>query len=295
MTSSLREITKRICITFFIVLGSIVLFSYAFVMAVGQEAIIRNDIAAFIVMSLLSSSSLLVLLSKKRLSFWQSTIRYVIVFFLSTIFTLSVIIYMDWFAINFFSVSAIILMTAAVFTFILGILLAQTRLETIAYIDPLTGAFNRRYFMKTATSVLNACIKENSEFAIIAMDLDHFKAVNDTYGHNVGDEVLKIAVARACHIMASGTLLARFGGEEFIIMVTDAKKKCLLGLAWRIQKNLTSSPFKIGDLSINVTASFGIASKDDSTTSLQEIIDNSDKALYQAKNAGRNTVVYYES
>ena len=294
MTSSYRDLIKRVSITFFIVMGCTVLFTYVFAIFAEIEAILISDIDAIIVMSLLNSITHLILFSKKKLNFKQALRRYLVVFILIVFFTLTVIIYMEWFEINIFSVLAVVFVVAAVFTYILGILLAQTRLETIAYADHLTGAYNRRYFMKTAASMLKTCIKENKEFAIITLDLDHFKAINDTHGHSVGDEVLTITVARISHSLASGTLLARFGGEEFVLMITDAKKEDLLSMAWRIQRSLTSSPYKIGDLSLRVTASFGIASKSDYATTLKEIIANSDIALYQAKKEGRNTVVYHE-
>jgi diguanylate cyclase (GGDEF)-like protein len=146
--------------------------------------------------------------------------------------------------------------------------------------------------MDTASVVLDNCIKNNRDFAVIMLDLDHFKKINDTHGHAIGDEVLKITVSRVKNVLKKDTLMARYGGEEFIILIADETKEDVLNIAWRIQKSLTADPFAIDDLSLAVTASLGIASRNN-LKNLQEIINNSDKALYRAKDAGRNAVEYF--
>ena len=162
--------------------------------------------------------------------------------------------------------------------------------------DALTGAFSRLYFTNTATEMLKKCIEENEDFSVIYYDVDFFKKVNDNYGHGVGDEVLKIAVARAKNTLKKDTVLARYGGEEFIIVLPYNSLENAEKTAWRIQHTITESPFTIGELSLNITISFGVASKKDTDTidDLDVIIDRADQALYKAKNSGRNTVVCYQ-
>jgi len=160
--------------------------------------------------------------------------------------------------------------------------------------DMLTGAFSRLYFVSNAKDMLIKCIKENSDFSVIYYDVDYFKKVNDTHGHGVGDEVLKIAVARAKNTLKKDTILARYGGEEFIILLPHTSMENAEKTAWRIQQSITASPFIIGEITLNVTISFGVASKTDTAQDLDVIIDMADQALYIAKNSGRNTVVCYQ-
>jgi two-component system cell cycle response regulator len=187
-------------------------------------------------------------------------------------------------------VTAIILAMALVLTIDLNL----AKLEKAVYIDPLTKAFNRRYFMEVAAATLVACTKVEREFALIMLDIDHFKRINDTYGHLVGDEVLKTTFARISHSLAGDTVIARIGGEEFVVLVTDAEKADVIGIAQRIQKNLSATMFHIGDVIIAVTASFGIASRNPGNISLEKILENSDTALYRAKASGRNAIVHFD-
>ena len=123
------------------------------------------------------------------------------------------------------------------------------------------------------------------------LDVDYFKQVNDTYGHPVGDEVLKILVARAQHILKRETLIARYGGDEFVIMLTDVSRENVIKTVQRIKSSIEVSAFQIGYLEISVTISLGVASKTMQSTTLSKIIYDADKALYQAKHAGRNMFV----
>jgi len=171
--------------------------------------------------------------------------------------------------------------------------LMMEQLEQLAYTDPLTGAYNRRYFTSSAEEELKKSMAEGNSFAIIMIDIDHFKTINDSYGHSIGDEVLKILVARMRHVLRQGTVAARFGGEEFIVMLSGVSRDNVEKAAWRIQKTVESSQFVINDLKIDVTASVGTYYVENGSESLAEIIKNADTALYDAKNSGRNTVVCY--
>lgn len=169
------------------------------------------------------------------------------------------------------------------------------QLKELAFTDALTGAHNRRYFMEQAQEQLQNCIDEDIPFSLIMIDIDHFKSVNDTFGHTTGDEVLRIMVERICQTLAQmpNTLVARYGGEEFVVMITGSNHRDVVKDAWGIQKAIAASPFIIKDLAINVTISLGVASKADPKATLLDIINQADDALYSAKRAGRNTVVSY--
>ena len=167
------------------------------------------------------------------------------------------------------------------------------QLESAAFTDPLTGARNRRYFMDEAEKELHECLEKRQDYALIMLDVDHFKAVNDTYGHPVGDEVLKILVARISNTLKKDTLLARYGGEEFIITLPKTGFKDVMSTAERIRQAIDGATFSIENLDIAITISLGVAMKPPEGITLQELIINTDKALYKAKNAGRNKVIMY--
>ena len=163
--------------------------------------------------------------------------------------------------------------------------------EKLAFIDALTGAHNRRYFTEAAERELLLCVTEDWDFSIILFDIDRFKRVNDTYGHDIGDEALKIVVARTRHSLKNETLLARYGGEEFAVMLPSVNHENAIKIAWQIQKKIESTPFSMNGLEIDITVSLGVASKTSDCATLADIIKSADKALYQAKETGRNKVV----
>jgi len=168
------------------------------------------------------------------------------------------------------------------------------KMESIAFTDVLTKLHTRRYFMENAETALTVCRELKQPFHIIMCDLDHFKAVNDTYGHLIGDEVLKIASARMSHVTRQGTLLARYGGEEFIIMLTEMSYDAAVKTAQRIQKSMEESRFMIKGLGIDVTMSVGISTFSGTNDNLSDLIFKADSALYTAKRTGRNRVVEYD-
>ena len=295
---NLKELIKRMFISYFIIFGGAVLSGYLFMQIFGLTAIRIEDINALLIITVLAGLTQLTLYSKKNLDHRQILLRYVIIFPLVGIIVLSVAAYMEWIKqddyYHFLVIIVLIGLIAMVFSVMLIVAIKHIKLEIAAFTDPLTQAYNRRYFMQTATCVLNTCIKEKRNFSLITLDLDHFKVINDTYGHSVGDEVLITTVSRIIHTLPAGTLVARIGGEEFVVMITDVTKENMVDIARRIKKSLTASQFKIGNLNIAVTASFGIASKKSDNTNLAEIMAKSDEALYKAKMAGRNTIIYYD-
>lgn len=168
----------------------------------------------------------------------------------------------------------------------------KNELESAAYIDTLTGLFNRRYYMEFSLIHLNRAFRQNGYAFFIMIDVDHFKRVNDTYGHQVGDEVLKQIARRIKDTVRSYDLLARYGGEEFVLLITDVGVGDARDLVERIRFNICSSPIMVEKIPITISASFGmvqISSADD----LDAAIALADKAMYRAKNEGRNRTVFF--
>lgn len=168
------------------------------------------------------------------------------------------------------------------------------RMQTIAFTDELTQLFNRRYFMQNAIAKLEVCKANAEPFHLIMADLDHFKGINDTYGHPIGDEVLKITAKRITGVTRKTNLIARYGGEEFIIMLTDMDYEAALSNARRIQKAMEESAVVIKGMSLNLTVSLGVATLSKAEESLDDIIHMADVALYGAKRTGRNKVMEYK-
>jgi len=166
----------------------------------------------------------------------------------------------------------------------------MTKELEIALTDELTGVRNRRFFMEVSKAELQMCIKENLPFNLILIDVDNFKRVNDNYGHLVGDIVLKILAERMSNCLKKDTLLARYGGEEFIVMMSIVRHEIVMKTAERIRRNIEEHPFIIGEMSLNLTISLGVASLNGQSESLSGIIDSADKALYLAKQNGKNRV-----
>lgn len=165
-------------------------------------------------------------------------------------------------------------------------------LEELALSDSLTGLPNRRAIENWASSQLSGALRHGYSFWVVLADLDHFKQVNDTFGHEAGDNVLRkfSEILKSC--MRGSDLCARLGGEEFLLILTHSNKDSALAVTERIRTKLADTPFNFGASTVTVTASFGLAgfegTQEPSTFSkLQELAD---AALYSAKRAGRNRV-----
>ncbi|WP_130860722.1 histidine kinase N-terminal 7TM domain-containing diguanylate cyclase [Gracilibacillus phocaeensis] len=164
----------------------------------------------------------------------------------------------------------------------------QTQLEYLAYYDELTNILNRRAFFQRAEIAISQAKKS---FAILLFDIDHFKKINDTYGHQVGDRILNETSQLFRKILPDHCLLARYGGEEFILTLNDMDIKEAYQLAETMRQQLEEHPFKIDSLSIPVTISLGISSIDNlNKHTLEQLLYQADQALYLAKERGRNQV-----
>ncbi|WAH44554.1 GGDEF domain-containing protein [Alicyclobacillus fastidiosus] len=168
----------------------------------------------------------------------------------------------------------------------------QWRITYLAYHDPLTGLANRRFFSETIAELYTA---ENEQFccAILMLDLDGFKQVNDKFGHDTGDKLLKETAVRLNHSVREEDMVARLGGDEFILLVTSAKSVAdVKVIAARIM-DMLQRPILIGKNVIQVTASVGIALRPDDGKNYPDLLRNADEALYQAKERGKNRYAFY--
>jgi len=165
-------------------------------------------------------------------------------------------------------------------------------LEEAAYIDALTGIYNRKHFLELAeTNIKRAARMEQTVF-VAMLDIDFFKKVNDTYGHDAGDKVLKGITSIVNKTIRAYDLFGRFGGEEFLILFTVMDKMEAYCMAERIRKNIEQSVINYEDHEIKPTVSIGLAQLWEDQP-LENAIKNSDKALYEVKNSGRNQVKIY--
>ncbi|NUB16149.1 PleD family two-component system response regulator [Azospirillum brasilense] len=164
---------------------------------------------------------------------------------------------------------------------------------SMALTDSLTGVFNRRYINAHLPRLLERAIDNHKPVAILLFDIDHFKVVNDSYGHIVGDEVLKEVSSRASRNLRTFDLVARLGGEEFVVILPDTDADAALTVAERLRTRIADTLFKVSaDVGeIPVTVSIGVAVGGRLGDTAEGLIRRADEALYEAKRAGRNCTV----
>jgi diguanylate cyclase (GGDEF)-like protein len=170
---------------------------------------------------------------------------------------------------------------------------ANKKLLEISTIDYLTNISNRRHFFEIGTKYFHITQRENNDLTIIAIDIDFFKKINDTYGHNIGDEILKFITNIINKDIRKSDIFARTGGEEFSILLNNTDEKKAYIFAEKIRKDIENSIYKNKDLEIKVTISLGISQLRQNDEKLDSIIVRADKALYQAKRANRNKSIIY--
>jgi diguanylate cyclase (GGDEF)-like protein len=168
---------------------------------------------------------------------------------------------------------------------------SNKRLELLSITDGLTKLNNHRYFQDELARAFDESLRYGRPLSLAMVDLDFFKKVNDTYGHAVGDEVLKCAAKLFKQSVRSTDLVARYGGEEFVVMMPETELADALVFAEKIRALVESTPFDTAAKPIPVTVSIGIASVPHTRiSSPKELIVCADKALYRAKKNGRNQV-----
>lgn len=165
----------------------------------------------------------------------------------------------------------------------------------MAVIDPLTGIYNRRYASQHMNSVMERARDTDGYFAVMMIDLDKFKRLNDEHGHDAGDAVLREFSRRLQENIRGVDLVARFGGEEFFVALPDSDHDAAAAAAERIRRAIegTAFPLPRDKGEVNVTVSIGVAIADGSDTDAEAVIHRADRALYEAKEGGRNRVTFY--
>lgn len=170
-------------------------------------------------------------------------------------------------------------------------------LAFLASRDPLTGCLNRRAFFQLVEAQFKQTIENDEAMTCIMLDIDHFKAVNDNYGHSVGDIVIKRLAKTVLSSLRSGDLACRYGGEEFCLYLKDTSAEAAHTIAERIRSEVEKLDFSDDPATKNmkITSSFGIADHLDNAQSLTEMIELADQALYYSKENGRNRVTLWQS
>ncbi len=165
-------------------------------------------------------------------------------------------------------------------------------LEYMANFDPLTGIYNRNKFFDTVNELFKKHLKEKASFAIIMLDIDLFKLVNDTYGHICGDKIIMEVAHRLNGALRKSDVLARYGGEEFVIFVQNIQKKDVINVAIKFNEVINEKSFNFNGKSIDITISVGVSVFDyKNDKSIDEVLLRADNCLYEAKSTGRNKVI----
>lgn len=168
----------------------------------------------------------------------------------------------------------------------------EAELQSLAATDSLTGTLNRRAFLEKANEEIYRAARYDKPMTVAMFDLDHFKAVNDTYGHHIGDRCIVMLTDLVKASIRQSDLFARFGGEEFVLLLPETHLAPALQLCDRLRKRVEAHPVETDRGPINITVSVGLADFQQNATTLEEIIARADAALYTAKRNGRNQVAY---
>lgn len=170
----------------------------------------------------------------------------------------------------------------------IGLESANNALETLSQTDRLSGLFNRGHWEECLVHEFNRLTRYRGTGSLILFDIDHFKPVNDNYGHHVGDQVIKDIGSIIGGSLRDTDKAGRYGGEEFAILLPETDAQAALLLAERLRKQIEAHTFKVEDIEINVTVSLGIAEFEAHFSNHVKWIEAADKALYSSKHGGRN-------
>jgi diguanylate cyclase (GGDEF)-like protein len=161
--------------------------------------------------------------------------------------------------------------------------------KTAAEHDPLTGLMNRRAFLPRLQNEQQRTLRNGSVYTFAMLDLDHFKLINDTYGHHSGDGVLRLFATIMQESCRSIDMVVRMGGEEFGILFPECDEAAALIALERIRRRLEDEPLMVEGNAIRITVSVGVAAFNGGQDA--DVIDRADKALYRAKDSGRNRII----
>jgi len=166
----------------------------------------------------------------------------------------------------------------------------EYRHRTAAMVDPLTGIANRRSFLHDAAELTKRNVSSSAPMAVLLMDLDHFKTINDRFGHAIGDRVLQVFAQSTQETIRSGDLFGRLGGEEFAAVLGNVKREEAVALAESIHRHFVEAAAYVDGYSVGATVSIGVVLSQDTTLDMPELLAQADQALYYAKERGRNRV-----
>lgn len=168
--------------------------------------------------------------------------------------------------------------------------------KKLSLTDSLTGLYNRRFFDETLRSELSLSYRHGDVNSLLMIDIDHFKKVNDTYGHDVGDLVIKAVADLLTHRLRKTDLICRIGGEEYVSLCKRTDKNDILKLAEKVRKEIENNSIIVNDIQVSVTVSIGVVTIPTSEKHLElgDVIKHVDLALYHSKNSGRNRVTHYD-
>jgi two-component system, cell cycle response regulator len=190
---------------------------------------------------------------------------------------------------------------ASIIAICLENVISNEMLKYIGLTDSLTGVYNRRYIDRRLLEEIGRARRQAYRISCLYIDIDHFKQVNDSVGHQGGDEVLREVAARIKDELRLSDALGRFGGEEFVVLLIDADLASSTAVAQRIRASIADTPFQLsGGETMSVSVSIGVATLDDFERDhaiegvAQQLVAHADTALYQAKETGRNRVVTFD-
>ncbi len=164
-----------------------------------------------------------------------------------------------------------------------------TQTKQLSITDALTNLYNRRYFETSFKREYARAKRYNSDLSIVVVDIDWFKKINDTYGHTCGDYVLRELSWIMAENFRQTDIIFRYGGEEFVVLLTETPCEKAIVPVSRLRAKVEENNFRFKGISLNITISAGISSNKN-TSDADEMFENADKALYQAKNDGRNCI-----
>lgn len=263
---------------------------------------IRVAISSFSILFLLLCPTMIYVFNKKSSQFKKYVGSFILVFLIVLLTrAIQALIVTDTniFTSSIFQSATFITLILLLFINGAGFLLlmyerADQQLKLISELDPLTHIYNRRYFMSKADLYISRHQKDKKELSLLFIDIDHFKQINDTYGHLFGDEVLKRLADILNECVRPVDLCCRYGGEEFAILLYETNLNQGMIVGNRIRQSVENLEFD--NKSFRCTVSVGVYSgTPDETITLERFIDNSDIAMYNAKQSGRNRVIAFES
>ena len=171
--------------------------------------------------------------------------------------------------------------------------IVNEELKDLSNRDPMTHAYNRRYFSEESKKMLSLSIRHNQCLCLLVLDIDNFKVINDTYGHSIGDEVIILLAKNLEKYVRTTDVVSRFGGEEFVVLLYNTCLENANNIANKIRENIENLDIEFHDRkSLNFTVSIGVAQydKEKDDNNIEHTIKRADDALYVAKNNGRNQV-----